>query len=96
MPSRVENRSLTIPGALLALQALDKRLARRASRRRHPLSVKLRASRGNICSSCGDLPAHELEVAGEPDRRPQVVASNRRPFLRETEQTALEPTVRLT
>lgn len=90
MHARIDSPTLTVPGALKALQELGN-AARQSG---VPLTtlylVEVRASQINGCSICVDMHSRELELAGEPGHRIHAVAAWREaPYFSEAERAAL-------
>ena len=90
MHARIDNPAVTVPGALKALQGLGGAV-RQSDVPETTLSlVELRASQINGCSICVDMHSHELELAGEPAERINMVASWREaPYFNDAERAAL-------
>jgi AhpD family alkylhydroperoxidase len=90
MRPRLDNPALTVPGALQALQGLDKAVRQSDLPATTLYLVQLRASQINGCSICVDMHSHELKLAGEPDHRIHTVAAWREStYFTEAERAAL-------
>ena len=90
MHARMSNPALSVPGALRALQALDKSTENDDVPYVTRKLVHLRASQINGCSVCVDMHARELKEAGEPDQRIFTVAAWREtPYFTDAERAAL-------
>jgi AhpD family alkylhydroperoxidase len=75
MQARLDHPALTVPGAMQALQRLDK-AAKKAGVPEATLELlKLRAGQINGCSGCVDLHSRALKGMGESDERIVMVAA---------------------
>jgi len=99
MQARIKNPALVIPGALEALEQLGNASAASGIPETTLYLVHLRASQINGCSVCVDIHSRELEFAGEPSERVNMVAAWREaPYFTDAERAALaltEETTRL-
>ncbi len=97
MQARMNNPALVLPGALAALQALDRSTHRDGLPAVTRMLVHLRASQINGCSVCVAMHAEELKAAGEDDRRIFAVAAWRdAPWFSDAERAALALTEAVT
>jgi len=97
MQARMKNPVFVIPGALKALQALNKSTAVENLPDVTRKLVHLRASQINGCSVCVDMHAREMREAGEDDSRIFAVAAWREtPYYTEPERAALALTEAVT
>jgi AhpD family alkylhydroperoxidase len=97
MHARIDSPTLTVPGALKALQELGN-AARQSG---VPLTtlylVEVRASQINGCSICVDMHSRELRNAGEPDERIFTIGAWREaPYFTDAERAALALTEAVT
>lgn len=69
MESRMKSPAMTVPGAMEALQALGKAVAKGGVPRATLELVNLRASQINGCAVCLDLHSRALKTLGEKDER---------------------------
>ncbi|HEX4520435.1 MAG TPA: carboxymuconolactone decarboxylase family protein [Gaiellaceae bacterium] len=90
MQARIDNPAVLVPGALSALQSLG-HASKQAGIPETTLElVALRASQINGCSICVDMHSRGLRLAGEPDRRIDMVAAWREaPYFTDEERAAL-------
>lgn len=90
MEARMGHPSMTVPGAMDALQALSDAAARTGVPFATRKMVELRASQINGCSFCVELHARELRKAGESEERISTVAAWREaPWFTDAERAAL-------
>jgi AhpD family alkylhydroperoxidase len=75
MESRIEHPALTVPGAMQALQRLDKATKQAGVPETTHELMKLRAGQINGCSGCVDLHSRALKALGESDERIAMVAA---------------------
>src|SRR5258708_2306444 len=96
LTARMTNPAFAVPGAMDALNALSKSVARA----RVPVSrelVHLRASQINGCSVCLDMHAKPARAGGESEERVFAVAAWRdTPYFSDAERAALALTEALT
>lgn len=99
MQARIKNPSLSVPGALEALQQLGACATTAEIPETTLYLMHLRASQINGCSVCVDIHSRELELAGESSERIHMVAAWREaPYFTDGERAALaltEATTRL-
>jgi AhpD family alkylhydroperoxidase len=97
MHARIDSPTLTVPGALKALQELGN-AARQSGVPLTTLSlVEVRASQINGCSICVDMHSRELRNAGEPDERIFTIGAWREaPYFTDAERAALALTEAVT
>src|SRR3954453_10446694 len=90
MQERIDHPALTVPGAMQALQRLDK-AAKKAGVPEATLELlKLRAGQINGCSGCVDLHSRALKGMGESDERIVMVAAWRdSAYFNDAERAAL-------
>jgi AhpD family alkylhydroperoxidase len=90
MQPRMTQPAFVVPGAMEALQALDKTLYQADVPKETHHLVHLRASQINGCSVCVDMHARDLRKAGESDERIFAVAAWREtPYYTDAERAAL-------
>ena len=90
MDSRMKNPALTVPGAMEALQALGKAIAKGGVSRTTLELVNLRASQINGCAVCLDMHSRALKKLGEKDERIFSLAAWREaPYYSDGERAAL-------
>ena len=90
MQARIENPTLTVPGAMSALQQLGAAIKHADVPAATLYLIELRASQINGCSVCVDMHSRELQAAGEPDERIFAVAAWREaPYYSDAERAAL-------
>lgn len=90
MNARIDSPALTVPGALAALRGLGSAVRQAELPETTLALVELRASQINGCSICVDMHSRELENAGEPDHRINMVAAWREaPYFTDAERAAL-------
>jgi AhpD family alkylhydroperoxidase len=75
MEPRIEHPAQTLPGAMLALQGLDKATKRAGVPEVTHELMKLRAGQINGCSGCVDLHSRALRAMGESDERIVMVGA---------------------
>lgn len=75
MQSRIDHPALTVPGAMQALQQLEKATKRAGVPEATHELLKLRAGQINGCSGCVDIHSRALKAMGEPDERIALVAA---------------------
>ena len=75
MEPRIEHPAQTLPGAMQALQGLDKATKRAGVPETTHELMKLRAGQINGCSGCVDLHSRALRAMGESDERIAMVAA---------------------
>ena len=96
MTARMTNPAFAVPGAMDALNAVNKAI----SRARLPISrelVHLRASQINGCSVCVDMHAKAARRSGESEERVFAVAAWREtPYFSDAERAALALTEAMT
>jgi AhpD family alkylhydroperoxidase len=97
MQARIKNPALVIPGALEALEQLGNASAASGIPETTLYLVHLRASQINGCSVCVDIHSREMEFAGEPRERVNMVAAWREaPYFTDAERAALALTEAMT
>jgi AhpD family alkylhydroperoxidase len=90
MNARIDNPALAVPGAFQALQDLATAVRNAGIPATTLTLVQLRASQINGCSICVDMHARELRLAGEADRRIDMVGAWREaPYFTDAERAAL-------
>jgi AhpD family alkylhydroperoxidase len=90
MQSRMKNPALTMPGAMQALQALEKSIHAGGVPRTTLELVHLRASQINGCAVCVDMHSRALKKLGEKDERIFALGAWRdAPYYSEAERAAL-------
>ncbi len=90
MQSRIDHPALTVPGAMQALQQLEKSIKRAGVPEATHEMLKLRAGQINGCSGCVDLHSRALKAMGESDERIAMVAAWRdSSYYSEAERAAL-------
>jgi AhpD family alkylhydroperoxidase len=75
MQSRIDHPALSTPGAMQALQRLEKAIKQAGVPETTHELVKLRAGQINGCSGCVDLHSRALKALGESDQRIAMVAA---------------------
>jgi len=75
MESRIDHPALAVPGAMQALQRLDKASKQAGVPEATLELLKLRAGQINGCSGCVDLHSRALRKLGESDERIVMVAA---------------------
>lgn len=75
MQSRIDHPALTVPGAMQALQQLEKATKQAGVPETTHELLKLRAGQINGCSGCVDLHSRALKALGESDERIAMVAA---------------------
>jgi AhpD family alkylhydroperoxidase len=90
MEPRIEHPAQTLPGAMQALQGLDKATRRAGVPETTHELMKLRAGQINGCSACVDIHSRALRAMGESDERIVLVAAWREsPYFSDAERAAL-------
>jgi AhpD family alkylhydroperoxidase len=69
MEPRIDHPAQTLPGAMQALQKLDRATKRAGVPETTQEMLKLRAGQINGCSACVDIHSRMLKAMGEPDER---------------------------
>jgi AhpD family alkylhydroperoxidase len=75
MESRIEHPALTLPGAMQALQQLEKAAKKAGVPDSTVELMKVRAGQINGCSGCVDLHTRALKAMGESDQRILMVGA---------------------
>lgn len=97
MQSRIDHPAQTIPGAMQALQQLEKATKQAGVPDTTQELLRLRAGQINGCSGCVDLHSRALRVAGEPDERIVMVSAWREStYFSDAERAALALTETVT
>jgi AhpD family alkylhydroperoxidase len=90
MEPRIDHPAQTLPGAMQALQSLDKATKRAGVPEATHELIKLRAGQINGCSGCVDLHSRALRAIGESDERIVMVAAWREStYFTDAERVAL-------
>ncbi len=90
MESRIDHPALTLPGAMEALQRLEKAAKRAGVPEATFELLKLRAGQINGCSGCVDLHSRALRAMGESEERIAMVAAWREAsYFTDAERAAL-------
>jgi AhpD family alkylhydroperoxidase len=90
MEPRIKHPAQTLPGAMQALQGLDKATKRAGVPEATHELMKLRAGQINGCSGCVDLHSRALRVMGESDERIVMVGAWREAtYFTDAERAAL-------
>jgi AhpD family alkylhydroperoxidase len=90
MEPRMSNPTVTVPGAMQAMRALEAAAKKGDLPARTLGLVHLRASQINGCSLCVDIHAHDLKKGGESDDRLFALAAWREaPYFTDAERAAL-------
>ena len=90
MEPRIDHPAQTLPGAMQALQSLDKATKRVGVPEATHELMKLRAGQINGCSGCVDLHSRALKAMGESDERIAMVAAWREStYFTDAERAAL-------
>jgi AhpD family alkylhydroperoxidase len=90
MNARIENPAMTVPGAMQALQGLAKAVRDTGIPDTTLALVELRASQINGCAICVDMHSRQLEHAGEPAHKINLIAAWREaPYFTDAERAAL-------
>lgn len=90
MEPRIEHPAQTLPGAMQALQGLDKATKRAGVPEVTHELMKLRAGQINGCSGCVDLHSRALKAMGESDERIVMVGAWREAtYFTDAERAAL-------
>ena len=97
MEPRIKHPAQTLPGAMSALQALDRATAQAGVPQATLELLKLRAGQINGCSACVDIHSRMLQAMGEPDERIFTVAAWREAsYYSDAERAALALTEAVT
>lgn len=75
MEPRIKHPAQTLPGAMQALQSLDRAAAKAGVPEATFELMKLRAGQINGCSGCVDIHSRILKALGEPDERVFMVGA---------------------
>jgi AhpD family alkylhydroperoxidase len=75
MQARIEHPALALPGAMQALQRLEKAAKQAGVPETTQELVKLRAGQINGCSGCVDIHSRALKAMGESDQRIALVSA---------------------
>jgi AhpD family alkylhydroperoxidase len=90
MEARIENPTMTFPGALEALTKLRASIGDAGIPETTYYLIEVRASQINGCGVCLDMHTRELKHAGEPNERIFTVAAWREaPYFTDAERAAL-------
>jgi AhpD family alkylhydroperoxidase len=90
MAPRIEHPAQILPGAMAALQRVNKAAQEGGLPATTRSLIEVRAGQINGCSGCVDIHSRELKAAGEPDERIVMVAAWREtPYFTDAERAAL-------
>jgi AhpD family alkylhydroperoxidase len=97
MQPRIDHPAQTVPGAMQALQQLEKATKQAGVPEATQELLRLRAGQINGCSGCVDLHSRALKAAGESDERIAMVAAWRdSAYFSDAERAALALTEAVT